>query len=353
MRILCLRLVLAMQFVVLPTLLMAQSLTVNTVTRPPFSFELDGEDTGFSLDLLQALAARLGWTVTVERGDSFADMLKGVETGAADLAAANISITAAREETMDFSQPIFESGLTIMVSADDVAQPSLMQALWSWDLLAAIGIAFLMLFCGGMLMWLFERKAQPYFDRPLKEAWFPSFWWALNLVVNGGFEERVPRSPFGRVFAVVLVVSSLFIVSVFVAKITAVMTVEAITGSVQGVNDLYGKRVGTVSQSTAAGFLERREIDYVGYRGLNDLIEAFEAGDIRVVVFDAPILDHYVKDGGHLHGHIVGHRFLAEYYGIVFAQGSPYVEPLNRALLAMQEDGTYDQIYRKWFGVRH
>lgn len=329
-----------------------QTVVVNTVTRPPFSMEENGTHAGFSMDLLRALAERLNWDLEIQRQDGFAAMLYGVPGGQADVAAANISITAVREETMDFSQPIFESGLSIMVSNEDRTQPSLLRALFSWDLAAAIGLAFLILFCGGMLMWVFERKAQPYFDRPLNEAWFPSFWWALNLVVNGGFEERVPRSAFGRVFAVLLVLSSLFVVSVFVAKITAVMTVDAITGSVQGVNDLYGKRVGTVEASTAAGFLDRREIDFIGYPGLDQLIAGFEAGEVRVVVFDAPILDHYIRDGGYATGHIVGNRFMTEYYGLAFVEGSPLVEPTNRALLAMQEDGSYEQLYRKWFGAR-
>ena len=201
-------------------------------------------------------------------------------------------------------------------------------------------------------MWTFERRAQPYFDRPLKEAWFPSFWWALNLVVNGGFEERVPRTPIGRMFGVVLVVSSLFVVSVFVAKITAVMTVDAITGSVNSVNDLYGKRVGTIKDSTAAGFLDRREIQYREFDGLSELIEAFEEGNIRVVVFDAPILSYYSTHEGARFGRTIGSVFLKENYGIIFPHGSPRVEEVNRTLLALREDGTYDAIYRRWFGTR-
>ena len=332
--------------------LWGQTLTINTVTRSPFSLVENGADSGFSMDLLKALADRLDWTYRINRVDSFSGMLDQVQDGQADLAIANISITATRETTMDFSQPIFESGLQIMVQADDVRETSLMYALLSWDLAIAIGIAFVLLMGGGMMMWGFERRAQPYFDRPLKEAWFPSFWWALNLVVNGGFEERVPRTPVGRIFGVVLVVSSLFVVSVFVAKITAVMTVEAITGSINSVNDLYGERVGTIEESTAAGFLERREVDFRGYEGLQPLLQAFESGQIRVVVFDAPILGYYTSHHGSEFGRLVGPVFLRENYGIVFPSGSPMVEQVNRALLTLREDGTYDRIYRQWFGLR-
>lgn len=328
----------------------AQTLTVNTVTRPPFSMVENGVDTGFSIDLVDALAERLGWQYQINRLDSFGAMLDGVRHGEADLAAANISITAARETEMDFSQPVFESGLQIMVHAEDARPPSLWRAMLSWDLAAAIGLAFLVLFGGGMLMWVFERRAQPYFDRPLREAWFPSFWWALNLVVNGGFEERVPRTPVGRMFGVLLVISSLFVVSVFVAKITTAMTVEAITGKVNSVNDLYGQRVGTIENSTAAGFLERRDIDHYGYTGLAELIDAFESKKIDAVVFDAPVLNYYVNHQGEAHGRTIGSVFLRENYGLLFPQGSPYTEEVNRALLRLQEDGTYSQIYKRWFG---
>lgn len=329
----------------------AETLSVTTVTRAPFSMVEEGKDTGFSIELLQALSKSLGWDYRIERMDKFGDMLSAISENRADLAIANISITSAREITMDFSQPIFEAGLQIMIPAGQASGPSLWRALLSRDLLLAIAAAFLLLLGGGMLMWVFERRAQPYFDRPVHEAWFPSFWWALNLVVNGGFEERVPRTLFGRLFGVVLVVSSLFIVSVFVAKITSVMTVEAISGSVNSVNDLYGKHVATIEGSTAAGFLQRREIGYSGFQALDPMLRAFERGDVDAVVFDAPILAHYATHAGRDYASLAGPVFLRENYGIAFTTGSPLVEDANQALLALRENGTYDQIYRKWFGA--
>ncbi|NOD65111.1 MULTISPECIES: transporter substrate-binding domain-containing protein [unclassified Ruegeria] len=340
-------------FAVIAQQSLAQSLSVTTVTRPPFSYVEDGAETGFSMDLLAALAESLNWDYTVNRVDAFADMLGAVQDGSADLAIANISITAMRETQMDFSQPIFEAGLQIMVPSDAVRQPSLVQALLSKELFIAIGLAFAILLGGGMLMWSFERRAQPYFDRKLNEAWFPSFWWALNLVVNGGFEERMPRTPFGRMLGVVLVVSSLFIVSVFTARITSVMTVDAITGSVNSVNDLYGKNVGTISNSTAASFLNRREIEFTGYPGLEQMLDAFKAEELDAVVFDAPVLSYFASHEGRRIASMTGGIFLRENYGIAFPTGSPLVEDVNQALLALREDGTYDEIYRKWFGMRN
>ncbi len=275
-------------------------------------------------------------------------MLGEVADGTADVAIANISITADREQVMDFTHAIFESGLHIMVP-EGKEPASAIETVITREVLEIIAVAFLLLLGGGMLMWTFERKSQPYFDRPAKEAVFPSFWWALNLVVNGGFEERQPRTFMGRIFGVLLVISSLFIVSIFVAHITASMTVEAIQANVNKVSDLHGKTVGTTVGSTSARYLERREIDYVGFTGLDELYSAFEDEKLDAVVFDAPILSHYVNTRGVGVGELVGGTFLRESYGAAMQTDSPIAEEFNRSLLKLRENGTYLDIHQKYF----
>lgn len=329
----------------------AQTLNVVTVTRTPFSFVENGEETGFSIELWALIAQELGSEYTIQRVDEFSDMLDRLDAGEADIATANVSITADREAMFDFSQPIFSSGLRIMIKADQQSGSTVLKAIWNKDFLFAAVAAFALLFGVGLLMWWFERRGQEYFQGELREKAFPAFWWALNLVVNGGFEERVPRSAMGRVFATALVVSSLFVVSIFVAHITAAMTVQAIQSSVQSVNDLYGKRVGTTEGSTASAFLNTRDLDHQTFAGLNELIEAFETEQIEAVVFDAPILSYYVNNAGQGLGQLVGPVFLRENYGLALQAESPLREPINRILLRFREDGTYDELYVKWFGT--
>lgn len=328
----------------------AQDLRLVTVTRTPFSHVDDGVETGFSLELWALIADELGQSYSIDRVRSFSEMLEAVETGNADVAAANISITADREARFDFSQPIFSSGLRIMIPIE-ARRSSLFQVLWSRDFLILILAGFAMLFCGGLLMWWLERKdGQVYFQGSAREKAFPAFWWALNLMVNGGFEERVPRSAFGRILATLMVLSSLFIVSIFVAKITAAMTVSAIQPTVQSVNDLYGRRVGTTQGSTAAAFLDGRSIAYSQYFDLRALLDGFENGELEAVVFDAPILAYYVNTDGAKIAELAGPVFLRENYGLALNENSPLIEPINRILLRFREDGTYDDLVTEWFG---
>lgn len=84
-------------------------LLVSTIDRAPFSFEEQGERTGFSIDLRDEIAERLDLSYTFQKETIFADMLTHVASGEVDLAIANISITSEREQRMDFSFPIYDS----------------------------------------------------------------------------------------------------------------------------------------------------------------------------------------------------------------------------------------------------
>lgn len=332
-----------------PAFAQQEPMSFATVERPPFSTQANGTPSGFSLELMELIGEQLGREVEFKFYDSFAEMLSSVENGVHDGAVANISITAQRETIFDFTQPIFESGVGVLLLEGDSGSP-ILSALLKREFLVSIVAALAVLFGSGMLMWTFERRRQPYFDRPLGKAMFPSFWWALNLVVNGGFEERQPQSPLGRIFAVLLVISSLFVVSVFVATITSALTVAALQDNVDSINDLEGRNVATVRGSTSAALLETRELTYLDYGSPADIFEALEDGDVDAVVFDAPILAYYEANGGGADTRLLPRIYRRENYGIALAAGSDLAEQFDLALLRLREGGDYDELVQTWFG---
>ncbi len=327
------------------------ALRFATVERPPFAMNITTDPQGFSIDLMRDIATEMATEVQFLPYSNFDDMFNAIARGEVDGAIANISITALREQTMDFSQPIIASGLQIMLH-DEPNRSPVFEAVFTLDILYAILTAFGLLAVGGMLMWYFERKSQPYFDRPFLKAAFPSFWWALNLVVNGGFEERVPQSKPGRFFAVLLVISSLFIVSIFVAKITAAITLGAITQEINSLSDIEQRRVATIEGSTASDFLTSREIQHLTTPNYTKLIEGFENNEFDAVFFDRPMLSWYARNQRPGQVRLLDRVFHPENYGIALAEGSPRREAINRALLTLREAGQYDKIYAKWFGLR-
>ncbi len=332
-----------------PSFAQDEPLSFATVERLPFATQLDEVDTGFSLELMRVISDQLGREITFEFYESFPAMLSSIDEGLHDGAVANISITADRESYLDFSHPIFEGGIGVLLLDED-SGGSFISALLTRDLLIIVLAALGLLFGSGVLMWLLERRAQAYFDRKGADALFHSFWWSLNLVVNGGFEERVPQTRLGRMFAILLVVSSLFLVSIFVATITSTMTVEALQDNVDSINDLEGQRVGTVEESTSAAFLNVRDLSYVGYTSTNEMFADLEAGQLDAIVFDAPILSYYSNATAQPATRLLPRIYRRENYGIALPPNSDLGEQINQTLLRLREDGTYDELVTTWFG---
>ncbi len=325
------------------------NLSFLTIERPPFAFVQGGEATGFSIELMRLIAQEIDSEVSFTFVEEFPELLDGVVTGAADGAVANISITSEREATLDFSSSIYGSGLKILVSGS-ASSASIWAVIFRWDLLALVLAGFGALFLLGLLMWLFERREQGYFQLEGRKALFPSFWWALNLVLNGGFEVNMPRTILGRLLGVFMVVSSLFVVSLFVANITAAMTVEAISGSIRSLSDLEGRQVGTTEGSTASMFLDERDISHATFPTFDALMDEFEDQQLDAVVFDGPILAYYLATEATGEAYLLDRVFRSEDYGIALSQGSELREPINRALLRLSETGAYQSLRRDWFG---
>jgi polar amino acid transport system substrate-binding protein len=96
------------------------TLTVCTDSPyPPMEFEVDGEFTGFDIELMRAIAEDLGLDLAVNN-IGFDPITSGLamEAGDCDIAAAAITITDEREENIDFSDGYF-SGDQSLLTRDD------------------------------------------------------------------------------------------------------------------------------------------------------------------------------------------------------------------------------------------
>jgi polar amino acid transport system substrate-binding protein len=111
-----------------------ESLQVATRIVPPFVFEQEGQLAGFSIDLWRSIAEQLNLKSEFAVKSNVADLLAATKMGKADMGIAAISITAEREQNFDFSQPIFDSGLQILVPSDSVSNsPSLWTVIASFS----------------------------------------------------------------------------------------------------------------------------------------------------------------------------------------------------------------------------
>ena len=70
------------------------------------------------------------------------------------------------------------------------------------------------------------------------------------------------------------------------------------------------------------------------------------------VIFDKPNVLYYTMTKGKDKVKVVGDVLEAgEQFGIAFPKGSELTPKVDEALNKMFEDGTYVEIYKKWFGT--
>ncbi len=85
----------------------------------PFEFKDEsGKYTGFDIELWAELAKRAGLEFTFQPMD-FNGIIPGLQTGNVDAAVAAMTIKPERAEVIDFSDPYYDTGIMVVVRAED------------------------------------------------------------------------------------------------------------------------------------------------------------------------------------------------------------------------------------------
>ncbi len=122
---------------------------------------------------------------------------------------------------------------------------------------------------------------------------------------------------------------------------------------INGLEDLDGKTVATRLGTTSGAYLREHVpgADINEYEQMDQVYLAVENGSADAVMYDLPNIEYYISTTGEGNMKIVGDLYQAEDYGIGVTQGNEdLVAAMNDALATLKENGTYDEIYNKWFG---
>ncbi|WP_410761013.1 transporter substrate-binding domain-containing protein, partial [Citrobacter youngae] len=131
-------------------------------------------------------------------------------------------------------------------------------------------------------------------------------------------------------------------------------SVKANNNDVKSVKDLDGKVV-AVKGGTGSVDYAKANIKTKDLRQFPNIDNAYmELGTNRAdaVLHDTPNILYFIKTAGNGQFKAVGDSLEAQQYGIAFPKGSDELrEKVNGALKTLKENGTYNEIYKKWFGT--
>ena len=327
---------------------------LRVVTKPiePFVIKEQERLTGFSIDLWKEIALLAELSFEFIEVETVADQLDSIAGGQADIAIAAISMTPEREERFDFSYPYYRSGLQIMVINEPRSTLTLLLAfIVSPAFLTTSAALLLILIVVGHIVWLLERKSNLDFPRSYWPGIWEGLWWSAVTVTTVGYGDKTVKDVPGRILGMIWMFAGLFLIANFTALVTAELTASTLSSSIDGPDDLPGKRVATVVGTTSAAWLQAEGLSFRGVEAIDDAYRLLKNGLVDAVVYDAPVLQYYVLTNQEEQLITVGTPFKREDYGIALPQNSPYEEQINRALLEILINGTYKDIEKRWFGA--
>lgn len=332
-----------------PPITAGAPMVVGVRVVPPFIMEGAGGYRGFSIDLWREIAGRLGFEYTFAAWPNVRELLDAIRAGEADVGISAISITEEREETLDFSVPMFRAGLQILapVSANlsvvDTIASLLRPSILQFVLFAAafvVGVA--------LLIWLVERLLARRAMRPAPRLGDTLYDTAASFLQEDRLGER-GRSGFGKALTLLWLGLAVMFGIMLEGIVTAHLTVEQLNSQVQSLADLYDKRVYTVEGSTSYDYLVNSGIQPFTTESVDEAFSQVMRGQADAIVYDAPVLEFLANTRGNGRVQTVGDPFRLEYYGIALPQSSPLKERIDRTLLAIMEDGTYERMLKEWF----
>jgi polar amino acid transport system substrate-binding protein len=122
---------------------------------------------------------------------------------------------------------------------------------------------------------------------------------------------------------------------------------------IEGPGDLAGKKVGVQLGTTGDIWLsEQTQAEVIRFDENTLAFQALANGDIDAAVADGPTAIDVVQANPEMKLKVLVGVYTEEFYGIaVNKERTDLLEAINKGLAAIKADGTYDQIYDKWFGT--
>ncbi len=327
-------------------------LTVGVRVGAPFVIEdvASGSYSGLAADLWSEIAAERGYQVRyVEMG--LPELLNAVASGEVDVALGALTVTAERAQQMDFTHPFHSTGLAIAVHASDSAWLSVVQALVSWEFLRVLGALTLILAVFGVLVWAMERRRNPeQFGGPTASGVGQGFWWAAVTMTTVGYGDKSPITLGGRLIALVWMFVGIILISSFTAAITSSLTVGALSGRIQSPQDLPGTRVGTLADSTSAQWLSGLGMVSESFPDIDAALDALADGTLDAVVYDAPLLQHNLRNRPGEGLTLLPSRPQRQDYALALRPGSDLRSEINLSLLQLLEQPEWREGLRRYLG---
>jgi ABC-type amino acid transport substrate-binding protein len=344
-------------YLLMPTTAIAQTentpLDVGVYVSAPFVEHRDGDSySGMAIELWEKVAQRMGLHYQYARYSSPDDLARATENREIDVAVTNLTITRERAEVLSFTQPWYDAGLRIMVPdrGDTGGFWGVIDGLRDAGHLRAYAWLLFVIVLATIGFTIFDRKFDPAFPKRWHEGLAESFHHVMSIATSGKASRKNLFGWVGRIWQAFWLLIGVGVIAYITSSVTSIMTAVSLTQGISSLADLPGKTVAVFEGSVSEDYIAELGIATRAYPGIDECVEALQAGQVDAIVGDAPVLEHYAHSYPGQEMTVVGNIFHPDKYGFAFPHESELTRPVTLHILDLIEDGTLAELRTRYFG---
>ncbi|WP_394971795.1 transporter substrate-binding domain-containing protein [uncultured Croceitalea sp.] len=293
------------------------TLIVSYASAPPFIIENENQLEGINIWLWKRVAEDLQLPYKIIPM-GFADMLASLKTGEVDVSINPLTITSDRIKEIGFTRSFFASHSTVAVAEKSSFQKikQFLGAIFHMNFLRGFLLLFIILLFFGFLTWLFERKHNPEDFRPGQKGIWDGLWWSVVTLSTVGYGDKAPKTRWGKIAALGLMLSGLLFISGLTASIASSLTVNQLTENIESFDEFKERPVGTVRSSSSYDFLRVHFFKKTKqYNNVVSGLEDLKNREIEAFIYDEPILKYRIRKDSTLNDlQILPMKFDVQFY---------------------------------------
>ncbi|KAK4784291.1 hypothetical protein SAY86_018659 [Trapa natans] len=320
---------------------------------------------GFSYDVFLEVLKRLPFAIEYEfkpfmnasrqSTGSYDDMINQINSGEVDAVVGDTTIVAKRSNSVDFTLPYSQTGVSMLVVIKDDERRNMWIFLKSlkWDLWLTTGLAFVFT---GFAIWVLERRKNDDFNGSRSEQLGLSLWFSFSTLVFAHREKII--SNWTRMVLVIWVFVVLIITQSYTASLASFLTVQRLQPKFVDALDLVkdkqyvGYQRGSFVKDLLIQQMNFSESMLIPYGSAEEYHDALSKGSgnggVAAIFDEIPFIQLFLAKYCSQYT-MVGPTYKTDGLGFVFPMRSPLVSYISRAVLNLTEDkAAMDPIERKY-----
>ena len=310
----------------------------------------DGSWGGFEVDLLRAIAVRNAWECEFIEVKDLDKLLGHLEKGEAEIGLAGLTPTLAREERVDFSYPVFQTGYSVV--------SPLVSELPLWKRILVFVPPLLGLMAIVVIVMILARFSERKEGEPIWGHTMDASLRVLQVLAGGAPSDikgdRVdPNAKELRILGLVTVALGWLMVTLIADSWVHFQQTPQAVPQYSRPDQIKDMVVATKRHSSSLGVMKRAGIvDVVEVGSTAEIIEGLQTNQFRVGLFDTHALIHEINKAGLSDVFGVAAPFDDQYDALAVRPGWEHLEELNRGILELESLGMLKMLQDRYYPER-